>query len=300
MITHLRAEDIIDLETEAHYSFKTIHPSGDSYGRITTTTFHDHDFFEFSLITHGSIWHLVNNEKVFLSTGTLIFIRPTDCHRFQQVNGEDCGLINLAFPAHTVSDLLAYLGAGFQPERLLEPDLPPTVVLNEAERLSVTSQLTKLQSIPHTEKHRIRAALRLVLAELLGRYFVEDRDSTVPLSPPWLRDLLQQMKDRANFRGGVPRMQAIAHTSPEHLSRVFRKQLGCTPTQFVNDLRLTYAANLLLHSDHPIVDISLEIGLDNLSYFYRIFKKRYRRFPGPISRSIPETVGPLTSKYTLL
>lgn len=279
MITHLRSEDIIDLETEAHYSFKTFHPSKDTQGRIITTIFHDHDFFEVSLVTHGSIWHLVNNEEVFLSTGALIFIRPADCHRFRQVNGEDCGLINLAFPAYTVSDLLGYLGDGFHPERLLEPDLPPTVMLNEPERLAVTNQLTKLQSIPYTNKIRIRVALRLVLAELLGRYLVEDREAASPLSPTWLRDLLQQMKDPANLRGGVPGMQALAHTSPEHLSRVFRKQLGCTPTQFINNLRLTYAANLLLHSDRPIVDISLEIGLDNLSYFYRIFKKQFHTSP---------------------
>jgi AraC family cel operon transcriptional repressor len=279
MITHLRAADIIDLETEAHYSFKTIHPSQDSQGRITTTVFHDHDFYEFSLITHGSIWHLVNHEEVFLATGALIFIRPADCHRFRQVDGEDCGLINLAFPANTVTDLLTYLGAGFHPERLLDPDLPPTVTLHEAERLAVTSQLTKLQSIPHTEKTRIRAALRLILAELLGRYFVEDRAARPTVSPAWLEDLCRQMKHPANLRGGVPRMQALAHTSPEHLSRVFRKQMGCTPTQYVNDLRLTYAANLLLHSDRPILDISLEIGLDNLSYFYRIFKERYHTSP---------------------
>jgi AraC family cel operon transcriptional repressor len=83
------------------------------------------------------------------------------------------------------------------------------------------------------------------------------------------------MQEPANLRGGVQKMQALAHTSPEHLSRTCRKEMDCTPTQYINNLRLTYAANLLFHSDRPIVDICYEIGLDNLSYFYRIFKQRY-------------------------
>ena len=70
-------------------------------------------------------------------------------------------------------------------------------------------------------------------------------------------------------------MQALAHTTPEHLSRTVRKMLGCTPTQYVNQPRLTYAANLLLHTDQPILEISHTIGIDNLSYFYQIFRKRF-------------------------
>ncbi len=83
------------------------------------------------------------------------------------------------------------------------------------------------------------------------------------------------MEEPANLRGGVQTMQTFAHTSPEHLCRTVRKELGCTPTQYVNELRLTYAANLLLHTDQPILEISHTVGLKNLSYFYRIFKRRF-------------------------
>ena len=87
------------------------------------------------------------------------------------------------------------------------------------------------------------------------------------------------MKEPANLRGGVPKMQALAHTSPEHLSRTFRKEMGCTPTQYVNDLRLTYAANLLYRTDNAIIDVSNEIGFSNLSYFYRIFRQKFGMTP---------------------
>ena len=35
----------------------------------------------------------------------------------------------------------------------------------------------------------------------------------------------------------------------------------------------------LLNTDMEIVDISLEIGLDNVSYFYDLFKRRHNLTP---------------------
>jgi AraC family cel operon transcriptional repressor len=275
MVIHLRAQDIIDPETEAHYSFKTIRPAESSHGRISTTC-HDHDFFELFLINHGQIWHRVNQVKQLIVTGTLVFIRPSDRHSFHQFEAEDCGLINLAFPVQTVGMLFEYFGEGFNSARLIDPDLPPIALLDEQDRQAAVAQLTRLNSIPHTEKRRIRAQLRLLLANFIGQYFSEDTDGIKTTeSNDWLQKLCAQMQNPANLRGGVQRMQTLAHTSPEHLSRTCRRLLGCTPTQYINNLRLTYAANLLLHTDRPIVDVCYEVGLDNLSYFYRIFKQRY-------------------------
>ncbi len=292
MAIHLKAKNIIDPETEAHYSFKTIQPLQDSHGRIITTTYHDHDFYELFLITHGRIWHLINDTEILLSAGALVFIRPSDCHSYRQYEGDDCGLINLAFPAQTIEAFFAYLGDGFQPERLINSELPPSVQLHETERQAAINQLTKLNNIPYTEKRRIRSQLRLLLTHFLGQYFANGNPTMGNTNTSWLHNLCAQMQDPINLRGGVSSMQTLSHTSPEHLSRTFRKELGCTPTEYVNNLRLTYAANLLSHTDQPIIEIGNEVGLDNLSYFYRIFKARYGTTPAQFrtqnrKRSIP-------------
>ena len=240
---------------------------------------HDHDFYELFLITQGRLIHLINNTEVTLQAGDLVFIRPFDQHCYRQLNGDDSHLINLAFPMHTLTDFFAYLGDGFSQSQLLDSDMPPTVHLQESDQQAVINRLNQLNSIPHTEKSRKRSELRLVLAELLGRYFAEEQAQTHQWTVTWFQDLCQQMKQPDNLRGGVSQMRQLAHTSAEHLSRTCRKELGCTPTEFINDLRLTVAANLLIHSDRPIVDISLKVGLNNLSYFYRIFKQRYRLTP---------------------
>lgn len=43
----------------------------------------------------------------------------------------------------------------------------------------------------------------------------------------------------------TPYKNKVSQVSSEHLSRTFRKYYGITPTEFVNGLRLDYAAMLI-------------------------------------------------------
>lgn len=53
----------------------------------------------------------------------------------------------------------------------------------------------------------------------------------------------------------------------------FTKIMGISPKQYIITLRISYAANLLQFTDKPISEIASQCGYDDLSYFYRLFKK---------------------------
>ena len=55
--------------------------------------------------------------------------------------------------------------------------------------------------------------------------------------------------------------------------RFFKKHIGLTCIQYINNYRLEKASILLTTSNNAIMDISLEVGFDNLSYFNKLFKK---------------------------
>lgn len=63
--------------------------------------------------------------------------------------------------------------------------------------------------------------------------------------------------------------------SENYFCRFFKNQTGLTFVEYLNSVRLNSAANLLHNSDKAITDIALECGFDNLSYFIRIFKKKF-------------------------
>lgn len=93
--------------------------------------------------------------------------------------------------------------------------------------------------------------------------------------PAWLRFVCERMVEVENLRQGVPRMLELSGVSAPHLSRSFRQHLQQTPTEFVNHLRLEQAAMRLAATQQSILDISWDCGFENLSYFYRLFKRAY-------------------------
>jgi len=59
------------------------------------------------------------------------------------------------------------------------------------------------------------------------------------------------------------------------LSKEIKKRTGKTYTELVQAKRLSQAAYLLNTTTKSVMDIAMEVGYDNISYFHRIFQKRY-------------------------
>ena len=74
-------------------------------------------------------------------------------------------------------------------------------------------------------------------------------------------------------------MIQMSGKSHEHLSRMMKKHYGKTISEYINDLRLNYWANVLTNSDTPILDICFECGFQNVGWAYTLFKKKYGMSP---------------------
>ena len=61
--------------------------------------------------------------------------------------------------------------------------------------------------------------------------------------------------------------------SANHLSVIFKQHYGLTPIEYLSKNRFEHAADLLLQTDMPIIQIGMEAGFESLSAFYAFFKK---------------------------
>lgn len=281
----LLARDTFHPQSEAHYasyvSFRDI-----------ATTLHCHDFYEFFLIASGKIIHRINGEALLLKAGAFVFIRPDDEHAYRGTGDGDCQLVNLAYRASTLDALFDYLGEGFKPQRLLQRPMPPTVQLSTQDTQRVTARLDMFNRTAAGDEAYKRTALRMLLFDLFTWLFPADKPAYRQSGIKWLDNLVAAMHKPEHFVAGIPRMQALADCSPEHLARTFKANFEITPTEFVNELRLRYAANLLVNSDRPIIDVAQEAGFGNLSYFYRLFKQQFNTTPKTFRQSRSRTLIP--------
>ena len=49
--------------------------------------------------------------------------------------------------------------------------------------------------------------------------------------------------------------------------------MRCTPLQYINQKKIEKAQLMLIISDKSIKDIAYELSFDNISYFYRLFRR---------------------------
>ena len=65
------------------------------------------------------------------------------------------------------------------------------------------------------------------------------------------------------------------HIHPNHLSRVFREAYGAAPKQYLQELKLNKAAQMLRATELPVALIAESIGFEDQRGFSRAFKKRW-------------------------
>jgi AraC-like DNA-binding protein len=68
-------------------------------------------------------------------------------------------------------------------------------------------------------------------------------------------------------------LAAVVHISPNHLIRLFRKDLQTTPHQFWDRLRIEHAQSRLRHPDIRIKEVAVDLGFKHLSHFSKWFKR---------------------------
>jgi YesN/AraC family two-component response regulator len=58
-----------------------------------------------------------------------------------------------------------------------------------------------------------------------------------------------------------------------YLTRIFKEQYGSTITNYILELRITRAKQLLRFSEMPIEEVGNAVGINDANYFARIFRK---------------------------
>ena len=112
-------------------------------------------------------------------------------------------------------------------------------------------------------------AERYLLPLQSGRMALQPRIIPGEAGYPQAAACLQEAEDAAEACG----------CSQSHFMRWFKKMTGQGFTAYLNDHRLNLAAELLRITDATVLDIAGRVGFDNLSYFNRLFKRRYGMTP---------------------
>lgn len=261
----LTAQRFVNMETGISYRYV--------YSETEYFRPHYHDYFEIFLVLSGSARHLVNRQEYRLQPRNLVFVRSSDIHDYVS-DGDGYSMLNITFTRQTLQELFAFLGDGFPAYALLNAPQPPQVLLTAEAFESISTRMTAVRTMDASDTPALKTALRILLLELFFRHFsgfVGEEDRT----PQWLDTACEQIRRSGRFVGGSEAFFALTGRSREHVCRCMKQYKGITVSEFINDLRLHYIANMLRYSNHSVAQIVFASGFNNLSWASTLFKKKF-------------------------
>ncbi len=244
---------------------------------------HRHNYVEVIYMYQGSTRHIINGEELLLAEGELLFLNQSATQEILPAGKEDIAVNFIILPEFFdrtllmigeeenllrnfiigcikgADDQVSYLHfrvADILPVQNLVENLIWTIMNDQQNNRSInqiTMGLLFLQLMNHTDKIYV------------GKNQYEN-ELTIKL----LRFIEEHYKT-----GQLSELAAALHCDLYWLSRTVKKLTGRTYTELVQTKRLNQAAYLLTTTKMAVAEISLAVGYDNISYFHRIFHKKF-------------------------
>lgn len=96
------------------------------------------------------------------------------------------------------------------------------------------------------------------------------------------------LRERLTEPPGLEELGRLVGCSPFYLSRTFSSEMGMTLPQYLRQLRLERAAELLRSGKFNVTEAAMEVGYSSLSHFSQAFHERFGCCPG----LFPMSTGP--------
>lgn len=244
---------------------------------------HWHNEIEWAWVESGTVICRIGNEKLILQEGEGVFINSRVIHRFETPDG--ALMPNILY----APELIAPQGSAIY-QKYVDPVVTygkEYIILTRERNSGILSLLDEIYKDAGMDRPRKELALqnkigRLwneLLEEVPGIIQEESRNKNLLLQSR-LREMMQFIENHYKERISLERLAVEAHISKSEALRCFKRGIGTTPVKYLIDYRLDRAKELLCKTDDTITRIAADVGIDNVSYFVRSFKKMYGMTPG--------------------
>jgi len=95
-----------------------------------------------------------------------------------------------------------------------------------------------------------------------------------------VKEVLQDIRENLHEPHSLAEASRMAHLSQRQFSNLCHRIEGDNFVSFLNGLRIERAVELLQSTSLPVSSIAFEVGYEDLSTFYRAFKKAKKLPPG--------------------
>lgn len=248
---------------------------------------HTHNYIEVIYMCCGSTHHIINDEDVILQRGELLFLSQNATQEIYPAGEEDIAVNFIVLP-----EFFEYGLNMMEPEENQLRSFVIDCLKGEKEaagylHFKVTDVLPVQNLVENliwtlwnkqpNKRRTNQATMGLLFLQLMNctdKLVTDERAGQQKLMISVLSYIENNYKE-----GELTELANSLHYDVYWLSREIKNRTGKTYTELIQAKRLGQAAYLLSATGLSVAEVSEAVGYDNISYFHRIFQKKYGTTP---------------------
>ncbi|MCC3355861.1 AraC family transcriptional regulator [Bacillus sp. REN16] len=244
---------------------------------------HKHDYIEVNYVYHGQLKQTVGNEPLTLKKGELLFLNQHIEHEIEASAKEDI-IINFIIKPEFFDFIFSFISADNTITKFIFSSLFNNsgsgqflyFMVSEVESIQELVQkiIEEIINPSNLSESTIKLYMGLLLIELIKNVdkvkHNEENESSEYLIVESLKYIDQYYRTASLYD-----LSEKLNQTHYSLSKTIKKATKLTFKELLQERRLLKAKELLEHTIIPVTQVAEEIGYDNISYFYRIFKNKY-------------------------
>lgn len=238
---------------------------------------HWHDYYEIEYIVSGRGRQILNGVEYPILPGVIHFLTPTDFHEL--IVEEELIVIKFNFQENDIDPFILSTLIGLCGNTSMHFSGKEKEVIDKLLELSFAHyDMFKDSAYCGQMTRKILECILLNIIEHLGKNET-NKESNFTTATDNVRKVLTYIHQNFKESLELGTVAESVHYSPQHLSKIFHRTMGVTFKEYITNLRMNYASQLLLNTELGISDISIESGFGTRQNFTKEFKGFYSCSP---------------------
>lgn len=228
--------------------------------------------FQILYITHGEgVFESDSCKKVKLKEGSVIILFPGEWHSYKPVKNRGWDEYWIGCKGKFIEDLLS--------NTFISPVNP---VIHIGFNETIVGLLKQGLEVATRQKTAYQQRLAGITSHLLSYvYYIEKnnafRDKDAVMMIEKARMMMREESDQIRSPEKIAKRLNLSYS---WFRRIFKQYTGLSPAQYMMEIKIQQAKDLLVGSSMPIKEIAYSLNFLNLSYFITFFKSRTGMPPG--------------------
>jgi AraC-like DNA-binding protein len=153
-------------------------------------------------------------------------------------------------------------------------EINPHMTLQKSDPTTYDNNPTLMQNLIKNRQRAFcdKVESRGVVFQLLSRFFKQGQ-SKIEMEDNRIAKTVLYIRKHLNEAIELEKLAEISCLSKDHFIRLFKKELGTTPLQYINQKKIEKSQLLLITEEIAVKEIAFQLAFEDYSYFNRLFKK---------------------------